>query len=66
MVEKPGGVMDNQFSLKEQLDTAIRRRDVAEVKRILQLSRTDKNKKRFKKNNSNQILLTLARIINRD
>lgn len=61
--------MDSNKSLTDQLKLAIRRRDVASVKRILQLANNRSYAHTRKRNQSepkHQLLLTLAQLLNED
>ena len=69
MVKKLGVDMDSNNSLTNQLKLAIRRRDVASVKRILQLTNNGSYARIRKRNQpepQHQLLLTLAQLLNED
>ena len=67
MVETLGGEMDTQGSLKDQLEIAIQRRDVAAVKRILNLSSQARaNAGHHKTPPNRQILMKMAKLMVKD
>jgi len=68
MVKKMGVEMDNNGNLTDQLKSAIKRRDVTTVERILKMAAKSQRtpKKRRHSKDKQQVLLTLARMVNKE